>query len=39
MAALSGSTEFEDGTSVFLNLRPRLSGIAYRILGTVAEAE
>jgi RNA polymerase sigma-70 factor, ECF subfamily len=35
---------FEDGTldeavSVFLSVRPRLFGIAYRMLGTVAEAE
>jgi RNA polymerase sigma-70 factor (ECF subfamily) len=35
---------FEDGTldeavSVFLSVRPRLFGIAYRMLGTVAAAE
>jgi RNA polymerase sigma-70 factor (ECF subfamily) len=28
-----------DGLSVFLNVRPRLFGIAYRMLGSAAEAE
>jgi RNA polymerase sigma-70 factor (ECF subfamily) len=30
---------FDDGLSTFLSLRPRLFGIAYRMLGSVAEAE
>jgi RNA polymerase sigma factor (sigma-70 family) len=29
----------EDGLSAFLNVRPRLFGIAYRMLGSAAEAE
>jgi RNA polymerase sigma-70 factor (TIGR02957 family) len=29
----------DDGTGIFTRLRPRLQGIAYRMLGTVAEAE
>ncbi len=31
--------ELDDGLSVFANVRPRLFGIAYRMLGSVAEAE
>ena len=29
----------DDGLSVFLNMRPRLFGIAYRMLGSAADAE
>src|SRR5262245_16441568 len=29
----------DDATSTFIELRPRLLGIAYRMLGSVAEAE
>jgi RNA polymerase sigma factor (sigma-70 family) len=37
-AAASTSTR-EDGLSAFLRVRPRLFGIAYRMLGSAAEAE
>lgn len=30
---------FDDGLSIFINLRPRLFGIAYRMLGSAVEAE
>src|SRR5262245_37878251 len=30
---------YDDGLSAFLNVRPRLFGIAYRMLGSAAEAE
>jgi len=29
----------DDGVSVFENVRPRLFGIAYRMLGSAADAE
>jgi len=31
--------EYDDGFSVFANVRPRLFGIAYRMLGSAAEAD
>ena len=31
--------EYDDGLSAFLQVRPRLFGIAYRMLGSAAEAE
>src|SRR3954470_3086683 len=31
--------EYDDGLSVFAGVRPRLFGIAYRMLGSAAEAE
>src|ERR1700728_3185671 len=31
--------EHDDGLSAFADVRPRLFGIAYRMLGSVAEAE
>lgn len=33
------SKEHDDGLSVFFDVRPRLFGIAYRMLGSAAEAE
>ena len=30
---------YDDGLSTFMSVRPRLLGIAYRMLGTTAEAE
>ena len=33
------SDESDDGVSVFESVRPRLFGIAYRMLGSAAEAE
>jgi RNA polymerase sigma-70 factor, ECF subfamily len=39
MNAIGHQVESDDGLSTFMNLRPRLFGIAYRILGTVADAE
>jgi RNA polymerase sigma factor (sigma-70 family) len=33
------TTENDDGLSVFFDVRPRLFGIAYRMLGSAAEAE
>lgn len=39
-AALSVSSHHtDDGVSAFMSVRPRLFGIAYRILGSAAEAE
>jgi RNA polymerase sigma factor (sigma-70 family) len=36
----AGSTGVaDDGVSAFINVRPRLFGVAYRMLGNVAEAE
>ena len=31
--------EYDDGLSAFTPVRPRLFGIAYRMLGSAAEAE
>jgi RNA polymerase sigma-70 factor (ECF subfamily) len=36
---MTSATAFDDGLSTFLSLRPRLFGIAYRMLGSAAEAE
>jgi RNA polymerase sigma factor (sigma-70 family) len=36
---VSFDTPCDDGLSVFLSARPRLFGIAYRVLGSAAEAE
>jgi RNA polymerase sigma-70 factor (ECF subfamily) len=33
------STAYDDGLAAFLRMRPRLFGIAYRMLGSAAEAE
>jgi RNA polymerase sigma factor (sigma-70 family) len=33
------ATSHDDGLSAFMNVRPRLFGIAYRLLGSAAEAE
>jgi RNA polymerase sigma factor (sigma-70 family) len=33
------TSTYDDGLSAFLTVRPRLFGIAYRMLGSVAEAE
>lgn len=38
-AAAPPATGADDGLSTFLRARPRLFGIAYRMLGSVAEAE
>ena len=35
----SQASSADDGLSAFLNVRPRLFGIAYRMLGSAAEAE
>ena len=35
----SGTCSTDDGLSAFLRVRPRLFGIAYRMLGSAAEAE
>jgi RNA polymerase sigma factor (sigma-70 family) len=35
----SNSSTSDDGLSAFLSMRPRLFGIAYRMLGSAAEAE
>ena len=35
----SDTSTFDDGLAAFLSVRPRLFGIAYRILGNAAEAE
>jgi RNA polymerase sigma-70 factor (ECF subfamily) len=35
----SGTGTCDDGLSAFLSMRPRLFGIAYRMLGSAAEAE
>ena len=34
-----GRSAHDDGLSAFLGVRPRLFGIAYRMLGSAAEAE
>jgi RNA polymerase sigma-70 factor (ECF subfamily) len=34
-----GTREHDDGLSVFADVRPRLFGIAYRMLGNAAQAE
>jgi DNA-directed RNA polymerase specialized sigma24 family protein len=39
VAAVPLTTSLDDGLSAFLNMRPRLFGIAYRMLGSAAEAE
>lgn len=39
MTDASGVTSHEDGLSAFISARPRLFGIAYRMLGSAAEAE
>jgi RNA polymerase sigma-70 factor (TIGR02957 family) len=39
MTAASAPTPADDPTQAFSRLRPRLQGIAYRMLGSVAEAE
>jgi len=36
---LDAHAPYDDGLSAFLGLRPRLFGIAYRMLGSAAEAE
>ena len=33
------TSALDDGLSVFVSVRPRLFGIAYRMLGSAAEAE
>ena len=33
------TSNYDDGLSAFMSVRPRLFGIAYRILGSAAEAE
>src|ERR1700747_700786 len=39
-ARLNAETgEYDDGLSAFAGVRPRLFGIAYRMLGSAAEAE
>ena len=38
-AELGGADGLEEATAVFTRVRPRLFGIAYRMLGSVAEAE
>ena len=37
--ALSMTSTYEDGLAAFMSVRPRLFGIAYRMLGSAAEAE
>jgi RNA polymerase sigma factor (sigma-70 family) len=39
MTAAPGVSSHDDGLSAFLSVRPRLFGIAYRILGSATEAE
>ena len=39
MQPLEDAGELDQAVSIFLGVRPRLFGIAYRMLGTVAEAE
>src|SRR5262245_16393444 len=36
---MTGTETRDDGLSAFLGVRPRLFGIAYRLLGSAAEAE
>src|SRR5688500_7889022 len=38
-AGESKTSTYDDGLSAFLSVRPRLFGIAYRMLGSAAEAE
>jgi RNA polymerase sigma factor (sigma-70 family) len=38
-AGQSKTSTYDDGLSAFLSVRPRLFGIAYRMLGSAAEAE
>ena len=38
-AAVSKTSTDDDGLSAFMSVRPRLFGIAYRMLGSAAEAE
>jgi DNA-directed RNA polymerase specialized sigma24 family protein len=38
-AEVSKSRTHDDGLSAFMSVRPRLFGIAYRMLGNAAEAE
>jgi RNA polymerase sigma-70 factor (ECF subfamily) len=38
-AGLGNTSSHDDGLSAFLSVRPRLFGIAYRMLGSAAEAE
>jgi RNA polymerase sigma-70 factor, ECF subfamily len=37
--APEGTAALDDATSVFVRARPRLFGIAYRMLGSSVEAE
>lgn len=37
--SLSHATSSDDGLSIFLRARPRLSAVAYRMLGSASEAE
>lgn len=39
LAGPVASSTYDDGLSAFLSVRPRLFGIAYRMLGSAAEAE
>ena len=39
MQPLEDASTLDQAVSVFLGVRPRLFGIAYRMLGTVAETE
>jgi len=39
MTVALGVSSHDDGLSAFLSVRPRLFGIAYRVLGSAAEAE
>ena len=39
LAGESDASTFDDGLSAFMSVRPRLFGIAYRMLGSAAEAE
>src|SRR4029453_1857473 len=38
-APVAGDAAMEDGLSAFVSARPRLFGIAYRMLGSVGEAQ
>src|SRR6185312_8722862 len=38
-AAAAGTSAADDGSAAFLELRPRLLGIAYRLLGSMWDAE
>jgi Sigma-70 region 2 len=37
--AESKTSTYDDGLAAFMSVRPRLFGIAYRMLGSAAEAE